>query len=98
MLENTEFLKEHELLLVQNITVSGKLLKTEKKKIKKKISPIFKKGKLDLGNYRSQLNHRKMQQLLLEATSRQGKDNKVTGSSQHVLMKGKWCLTNLIAF
>lgn len=32
MLENTEFLKEHELLLVQNITVSEKLLKTEKKK------------------------------------------------------------------
>ncbi|KAK4810776.1 hypothetical protein QYF61_008748 [Mycteria americana] len=58
------------------------------------ITPIFKKDKKeDPGNYR-----KIMEQILLEAISKEMKDKKVIWSSQHGFSKGKSCLTNLIAF
>ena len=39
-----------------------------------------------------------VEHIILQSTSKRMKDKKVIGSSQHGFMKGKSCLTNLIAF
>ena len=39
-----------------------------------------------------------MEQLILEVINKQVEEKKVTRSSQHGFIKGKPCLTNLIAF
>lgn len=67
------------------------------------VTPIFKKDKKkDLGNCRlgrhSSVPEKLMEQLFLETISRHMKDKKVIRSSWHGFMKGKSCLTNIIAF
>ena len=39
-----------------------------------------------------------MEQLILETVSRHTKENKIARSTQHGFIKGKSCLTNVIAF
>lgn len=70
---------------------------------KANVTSIFKKNKKeDPGNYGlvslTLIPGAVMEQLIPETTSRHMKDKKVIGSSQHGFMKGKSCLTNLIAF
>ena len=67
------------------------------------VTPVFKNGrKEDPGNYRpvslTLIPGKVIEQLILEIISRHLKDRKVIRSSQHRFIKGKLCLTNLIAF
>ncbi|KAK4830780.1 hypothetical protein QYF61_013613 [Mycteria americana] len=58
----------------------------------------FQEGKKeDVGTYRS-VYRKIMEKILLEFISTQMKDKKVIWSSQYGFTKGKFCLTNLIAF
>jgi len=66
------------------------------------VTPVVKKGKEDPGNYRpvslTSIPGKMMEQLILEVTIKQVEEKNVIKSSQHGFMKGKSCLTNLIAF
>ncbi|KAK4810486.1 hypothetical protein QYF61_004266 [Mycteria americana] len=69
---------------------------------KAKVTPIFKKGKEDPGNYRpvslTSIPWKVMEQLMLETISRHRKDKAAIRSSQRGFTKWKSCLTNLITF
>ena len=70
---------------------------------KANVTPVFKKGeKEDPGNYRpvslTSIPGKVMEQLILEAVSKHVEEKKVIGSSQHEFLKGKSCLSKLIAF
>jgi len=69
---------------------------------KASVTPVFKKGKKeDPGNYRlvslTSIPGKVMEQLILEAIIKQVEEKKVIRSSQHGFIKGKSCLTNLMA-
>ena len=64
---------------------------------------VFKKGeKDDLGNCRpvslTSVPGKVIEQLVLDAISKQLEEKKITGNSQHGFTKGKSSLTNLVAF
>lgn len=67
---------------------------------KANVTMVFKKE--DLGNYRpvsfTLILGMMMEQILLDAFSKHRKDKKVIWSTQHGILKGKSCLTNLITF
>lgn len=70
---------------------------------KANVSMVFRKGKKEnLGNYRpvslALLLWMMMEHIFLEAFSKPVKDKNVTGNSQHGILKGKSCLTNVTAF
>uniref|UniRef100_A0A8B9CF24 Reverse transcriptase domain-containing protein n=1 Tax=Anser brachyrhynchus TaxID=132585 RepID=A0A8B9CF24_9AVES len=67
------------------------------------VTPVFKKGKKeDPGNYRpvslTSVPGKVLEQLVLDAISKQLEEKNVMRSSQHGITKGKSCSTNLVAF
>ena len=67
------------------------------------VTPIYKKGrKDDPGNYRpvslTSVPRKLMEQLILSTITQHVRDNQMIRPSQHGLMKGRSCLTNLISF
>ena len=67
------------------------------------VTPVFKKGKEeDLGNYRpdslTSVPGKVMEQLVLDAFSKQLEEKKVIKGGQHGFTKGKLGLTKLVAF
>lgn len=67
------------------------------------VTPVFKKGKKeDLGNCRpvslTSVPGKVMEQLVLDAISKQLEETKVIRNSQHGFTKGKSCSMNLAAF
>lgn len=70
---------------------------------KANVSPICRWGKKkDLGNYRllslTSIPSTVMEQVILKTVCKHIKDKNVTESSQHGFMRGKTCLTSLVAF
>jgi len=70
---------------------------------KANVTPVFKKGKKeDPGNYRTvsftSIPGKVMEQLILEVIIKQVEEKKVIRNSQHGFIKGKSCLTKVIAF
>ena len=66
------------------------------------VTPVFKKGKENLGNYRqvslTSYPEKLIEQLILDAVSRHIKDTRVIRGHQYGFTKGNSCLTNLVAF
>jgi len=65
------------------------------------VTSVFKKGKKeDTGNYRpaTSVPRNAMEQLVLDAISKQLEEKKAIRSSQHGFTKGKWCLSKFVAF
>ena len=67
------------------------------------VTPIHKKGhKEDLGNYRpvilTSVPGKVMEQIIFRQITQHVQNNQGIRPSQHVFMKGKSCLTNLISF
>jgi len=67
------------------------------------VTPIYKKGqKEDPRNYRpvslTSVPEKIMEQFILGALTRHVQDNQGIRPSQHEIMKGRSCLTNLISF
>jgi len=69
---------------------------------KANVTPVFKKGKEDPGNYRlvslTSIPGKVMEQLIPEVIIKKVEEKKVIRSSQRGFTKGKSCLTNVIAF
>ncbi|PKU36829.1 rna-directed dna polymerase from mobile element jockey- hypothetical protein [Limosa lapponica baueri] len=69
---------------------------------KANVTPVFKKGKEDPGNYRlvslTSVPGKVMEQHILDVISKHVEEEKVTENGQHGFTKGKSCLTNLMAF
>jgi len=70
---------------------------------KASVTPVFKKGKKeDPGNYRpvslTSIPGKMMEQLIVEDIIKQVEEKRIIRSSQYGFIKGKSCLTNLIAF
>jgi len=70
---------------------------------KASVTPVFKKGKKeDPGNHRpvslTSIPGKVVEQLILEVINKLVEEKKVIRSSQHGLIKGKSCLTNLTVF
>ncbi|PKU31187.1 rna-directed dna polymerase from mobile element jockey-like [Limosa lapponica baueri] len=70
---------------------------------KANVTPVFKKVKKEnLGNYRpvslTSIPGKVMEQLIMDVISKHVEEKKVIRSGQHGFIKGKSCLTNLIAF
>ncbi|PKU40297.1 rna-directed dna polymerase from mobile element jockey-like [Limosa lapponica baueri] len=69
---------------------------------KANMTPVYKKGKEDPGNYRpvslTSVPRKVMERLVLDVISKHLKEQEVIGSGQHRFTKGKSCLTNLVAF
>jgi len=69
---------------------------------KASVTPVFKKGrKKDPGNYRlvslTSIPGKMIEQLILGVITKQVEEKKVIRSNQHGFIKGKSCLTNLVA-
>ena len=66
------------------------------------ITPVFKNGKKDPGQYRPvsliSIPQKAMEQLVLDSIFRQLEEMKVIRSSQHAFTRGRSCLTSLVAF
>ena len=67
------------------------------------VTPVFRKGKKeDPGNYRpvslTSIPGKVMEQLVLDAISRQLEEKELIRSSQHGFTRVRPCLTNLVAF
>jgi len=69
---------------------------------KARVTPVFQKGKKELGIYRPvslTLNLEEvMEQLILDVISKEVEEKKVIRSSQHGFTKGKSWFTDVVAF
>lgn len=65
---------------------------------KRQMSGLSSRGRIQTTTGYSALSSFPRKQIFLEAISKEMKDKKVIGNSQHGFSKGKSCLSNLIAF
>ncbi|CAM5148805.1 unnamed protein product [Eretmochelys imbricata] len=98
--ELADVIAEPLAIILENSWRSGEVPDNWKKA---NVVPIFKKGKEeDPGNYRpvslTSVHGKIMKQVLKESILKHLEERKVIRNSQHGFIKGKSCLTNLIAF